>query len=505
MRNEAARALQPPTDSPDAGRPPHRRCDVLRVTRSELSFEIQVATSDRRRRKALAVPLRMRALASRRTALIAGVIGTCVSVVLLPACVPLVGAQELGIPVQPVPTTVESSVRSFPKIERGGERRGSTKWLTISGTGNCCENYLLSTAEGRIIDIGGSYLKFSDDGGRSWHAVGPTEPLVNAEGSGGVAPNGDVVAMTWDALAGDRVVTYKYNASDDAWYHSEQLLHQPLFDRPWLAIVKGPFDTPGGTAPYVSLLMSNLHPDFFYYSFDGLNYTYVANRALEETKNSEISRWVAPGIDVMADYAQPHTESGITPLNAGGALAVHMTIANLGRPMMVLEPPSWSWHRYAWPQHRPNAFSVMDSRGVLHSVDFGFFDRAFTYRRSVDGGRTQAKLHVKLPSDFEITMLDLKASGAAGIAAVALRASSPGTQESQDFIFKIASRKRPRLIAIHELGTGMPGDAEEQPIYGNGQARIDFASVAILQSGRLVVSFLDRTLNDPAIAIELGR
>lgn len=148
-------------------------------------------------------------------------------------------------------------VKSYPVFDAGGDPLGSARWRVIQNTGNCCENYLATTRDGDLLDFGGTYLRFSEDKGQTWLQVRPLEPLVNGEGAVSVAPTGDIIGMTWDPYSGDHIVTFKYDVEEEAWLYSETKLHTPFFDRPWLAVVRGPFDFGGVEAPYVSILMSN--------------------------------------------------------------------------------------------------------------------------------------------------------------------------------------------------------------------------------------------------------
>ena len=112
---------------------------------------------------------------------------------------------------------------SSPLVTATGSRRSpaamrrATATTPATGarksTGNCCENHLGISPQGRLFDIGGSYVNYSDNRGQTWKSVQPIDPLVNGEGSMAVAPNGDIVAMTWDPYSGDRWESYKYNAA----------------------------------------------------------------------------------------------------------------------------------------------------------------------------------------------------------------------------------------------------------------------------------------------------
>jgi hypothetical protein len=74
--------------------------------------------------------------------------------------------------------------------------------------------------------------------------VRPLNPLVNGEGSMAMAPNGDVIGMTWDAYSGDHFVAYKYDAVSAKWFTLDNAVHQPFYDRP-----SSPVRSRSGSAP----------------------------------------------------------------------------------------------------------------------------------------------------------------------------------------------------------------------------------------------------------------
>src|SRR5687768_4082068 len=118
------------------------------------------------------------------------------------------GVELPGLPAQVVKITPPVSTATYSTLDYGNpkktgdERSGTTNWRIVKETGNCCENYLTVTAQGRLFDFGGSYLNYSDDRGLTWNSVRPLEPLVNGEGAVALAPDGDVVGVEWDPYSG---------------------------------------------------------------------------------------------------------------------------------------------------------------------------------------------------------------------------------------------------------------------------------------------------------------
>ena len=97
-------------------------------------------------------------------------------------------------------------------IPSADDRAATTKWRVVEATGNCCENYVTTTREGRLLDFGGTYVNFSDDRGLTWNQVRPLTPLVNGEGTIVLAPGGDVLGVGWDPYSGDHLQACKDGA-----------------------------------------------------------------------------------------------------------------------------------------------------------------------------------------------------------------------------------------------------------------------------------------------------
>lgn len=163
---------------------------------------------------------------------------------LVVAAVPATGSGEpVGLEARVRPfsrATVAEAL--FPVQDASGALIGEARWRIVTGTGNCCENYIDTTREGRILDLGGDFLKFSDDRGLTWSEVVPPYPagIVGGwEGAVTDAPGGDILAATWSPWNGDRIVAYKFDAVAGTWFVTETVVHTPFFDRPWLTVVPG--------------------------------------------------------------------------------------------------------------------------------------------------------------------------------------------------------------------------------------------------------------------------
>lgn len=403
---------------------------------------------------------------------------------------------EGGIPAQVVdfePYSIGN--KSYPSTDYSGSQaqKAKTKWRVISGTGNAAEIWITTMSDGRLFDLGGRYINYTDDRGLTWKSVRPLEPLANAEGSVLGAPNGDVVGVTWDPYSGDRVLTYKYSAGEDTWFYQYNALHTPFWDRPGIDVVPGKFRTPQGTAvPYITFI-NGLPHDPWYYSTDGLNYTNVSSMSADRQITEPIQDWLKVKPNRSFDWTQPHYYFPFTPLGGGRA------VIGTSSPMMFT-PDDMRWHEFSFPNGKPlPGLTQVDSRGRLHTISGSH------YQISSDGGRTWEKvlLPVGQAGDF-------RANAAAGVAAVW------AIQEQQDLVYKIdISGDKPKLIRQYTVGLGDDCRCGGVGFYGaSGGHRFDFSSLAIFPDGRVAVSFMDSTtlmpfptlgleVVAPALAIEL--
>ena len=415
-----------------------------------------------------------------------------------------------------VDATFVTTTDDFPMIDYGrsssakDDRRGTTEWTLAADTGNCCENYLTSSANGRLMDFGGSYINFTDDLGKTWKSVRPITPLINGEGAIAMAPGGDVVGVEWDPYTGDHLLAFKYDASDKKWIYTEIPVHAPLYDREWIAAVPGPFKIDGKTVPYISFI-KGAYPskEAWFYSTDGINYDRVSSKFLDMTISS--SQGGKSTLDVVgrpdSDWIQPNTNGGITPLGGGSALASPDVPFSNG-DWAVLDPKTLRWERFA-PKGGAKGLYQVDSAGTLHNI-VGQKD-SFLYRVSRDGARTWKTVKVPLPQGRVIEEIDFRANKAVGVAAVAIHGHDTKTKLDKDMLFKFdISSIVPRLSRVYEVGRG---DVDGASGVG-ASVRFDFETVTILPNGRVAMSFYDTTTAQagrvqPAMAIEgdtnLGR
>lgn len=406
-------------------------------------------------------------------------------------------------------TTVEkpTRVRSYPTLQADGTRTGERAWRTIRGTGNCCENYLAGAADGRLFDMGGNYLYATADDGRTWTRVAPSTPYpATSEGCVSAAPGGDVVAIDWNPYSGDRVIAYKYVASEAAWYYNEVPLSTPFYDRPWFAVFEGPFSVGGTTVPYVTVMKGGWPENdaALYVSLDGLTYELASSRVLDSAANGSVERYLDVPADGDLDWTQPHTMGRFTPLGGGTALSADSLGSTCDRTLLTGGPAhDVQWSCFDTPTGLPPGRLLADSRGHLHQVRFAADDR-FVYRYSADGGRNWRRFDQQLPGNYELReemLFDFKANGELATTAVAVHATDPAAEVDQDMVFRFTGVE-PGADPDREIL--LVGKADESYVVGvSTEERFDFTTLALLPDGRVAVSFADGDYENPRVAVEL--
>lgn len=414
-----------------------------------------------------------------------------------------------GIPARVVDYAPPVSERTYPGVDHGpsaappNDRFAETTWRVVETTGNCCENYVTVTPQGRLLDFGGTYVNFSDDRGRTWRQVQPQAPLVNGEGTIVHAPDGDILGVGWDPYSGDHLQSFKYEADTGEWSYDELPVHQPFYDREWLAVVPGPVTIDGTTYPWVSFLKGGYPTkEVWHYSTDGLDYTHVTSKfAQQMLSGAQTSSYLPTTAESTHDWTQPNTNSGVTPLGGGDALAA----ADHGDRWYHFDGQEFSWSAFTYPDGgSPQGRLQVDSQGRVHELVPTPGGDGFAYRLSADGGRSWQTTSVPLPSQHVIEEIDFRVNAAAGVGAVAVHAHDNADDVDQDLAYKLdVERKRPRLLRTYDVGLG---DVSGGSGLGSN-VRFDFDTVAIFPDGRIALSFYDSTTEvdgrvRPALAVE---
>lgn len=412
-------------------------------------------------------------------------------------------AAAQSLPAQIVDIERPSQVRSFEVTDYVTGASGMTQWRVVPKTGNCCEQYLQATEKGRILDFGGSYINYTDDRGLTWKSVRPQGTLVNGEGAIVLAPAGDILGVEWDPYSGDHLLAFKYTAAEDAWTYMETPLKTPFYDREWLAAVPGPFGALSDSVSHLGFMRGGTATkEPWLYSQDGLTYFEASSTTVDHTSEDPVEGPLSILADRDFDWIQPNTNTGLTPLGKGSALA----IPGEDGDWSVLNGDTLKWSAFTFPGgKKPEGRYQVDSQGRLHNVDMGA--SGFMYRISVDGGRSWTETEVSLPAGQGSEEWDYRANAAVGIAAVSVHAE--GSNADTDHVYKLDIRGDRAVLARHyRLGNG---DVNATAGLGN-TTRFDFANTAILPDGRVATSVLDsKTPADslsrgevigPAIAIE---
>lgn len=443
--------------------------------------------------------------------------------------------------VEPFDAPVKEA--SFRTFDGSGRPLAQTRWRIVKGTGNDRENYLASTGQGLLLDFGGEWLRFSDDEGKTWSSVLPTEDFSDYwsyEGSVATAPGGDVVAAGQDAVLDGvfRAMTFKYEAAPDKWFFSLAESSSPIMDRPAIGVVPGPLNVGGTMVPYISVLRGGvlLTKSYWSYSLDGLNYDLVNSRLLDSVTSRvnreplQVDKW-----DEL-DWLQSHDLIGIAPLGRGQALAERPSIGAFDTeshaPRGIFDAATLRWRPHEFDVGGPPQTSVSncvdgvayppcmasegrtlaDSRGNLHHISYGD-DGVIGYWFSRDGGATWDKTTTPLlegfsaPFNAELSK-SFKVSGKHYTTALVVHAiDSEEPLVTQDLVYVFSFRNGlPRVRRIYALGNGdyscFPGGTNARLV---AEGACDFPSITFVRSGRIAASFTDSDHREPAIAIQLPR
>jgi len=411
----------------------------------------------------------------------------------------------VGLPEAPSPGPTTVAEHAYAVEDGAGAPLGLATWRVVQGTGNCCENYLAAGPDGRLLDLGGGYIYFTDDRGLTWQRVGVVDALGGDNnpngGEGGlvVAPDGDVVGFTWSP---DVAASFKYDAQAGQWYRSEALVHPPLADRPWVAMAPGPFGVAGQQVPYVSVFTATKGGrDFVTFSLDGLNYLVPSQQSLDALLVPPVQAWLTQPADPMADWTQSNSYALVYAMPGGGAIAARTTeLLTTGCAWRVLTPSlQWACHHMPSGPDLAEGRVAFDSLGRLHHLAWLDSTR-LQYRISGDGGQSWGETNFTLPPSHRIEDWDFKANAALGFAAVAVHAHNDASGKDQDLVLRIGlAGPAPALQRTYFVGAG-----DLDAGVGVGAAiRFDFATVVILADGGIATSFIDAAHNPPAVAVLL--
>ena len=423
-------------------------------------------------------------------------------------------APPTALPTSERPFAERAVTETYRVLDAQGRPKGTARWLVNTAGGNCCEVLVAATRDGRIIEFGGSFPAVSTDQGRTFTEIRPLVPPTSdaddaaprqvggGEGTVVMAPGGDVVGVTWDPYSGDRLQSFFYSAAEKRWSYGEMPVHEPFYDREWVAVAKGPFTIRGTTAPWVSMVLSSFSRKVVLMSTNGIDYFTPSQADLETVAGGTQRRRLTGPPDPDLDYMQGHSETRIAPVPGGGALSLS-AVGGSSCDTQHLERDG-SWSCYEAPGFSVEGALHADSRGWLHDVSAGGDEVA--YRVSRDGGRTWTRRTFAVPGGAaSVESFDVKAHGRLGLTAVALHVLKDDGRH-QDMVMRIDTRSGlPRLVETYLVGKGdmrFTSGLDVSGLLANRKSnRFDFSSVAILPDGAIAVAFVDREYDDPATAV----
>lgn len=425
-----------------------------------------------------------------------------------------VSAPITALPTSERPFAEKAVPEKYRVLDAKGKAKGAATWRVSTAGGNCCEVLVAASRDGRLIEFGGSFPAVSDDAGRTFTEIRPLTPPTSdfdddaprqvggGEGTVVMAPGGDVVGVTWDPYSGDRLQSFFWSAADKKWSYGEMPLHEPFYDREWVAVAKGPFTIRGASAPWVSMVLSNFSRKVILMSTNGIDYFTPSNADLESLTGGTQTRLLTGPADLDLDYMQGHSETRIVPVPGGGALSVS-AVGRTSCDTQYLEPDG------SWSCYEADGFSVegalhADSRGWLH--DIAVEGDEVLYRLSRDGGKSWTTRTFLVPEGAtSVESYDFKAHGELGVTALALHVLKDDGFH-QDMVMRLDTRSGlPRLVETYLVGKGdmtfTSGLSLDGLVNNTKSNRFDFASVAILPNGAIAVAFVDKEYDDPATAV----
>jgi hypothetical protein len=99
-------------------------------------------------------------------------------------------------------------------------------------------------------------------------------------------------------------------------------VHQPFYDREWIAVLPGPVTIDGQTHEYVSFVKGGVPKEVWFDSTDGVTYTQVTSKDIDRLLSGAETQGPLPAAPRPdSDWVQPITNSGMTQLGAGDLLA----------------------------------------------------------------------------------------------------------------------------------------------------------------------------------------
>ena len=410
----------------------------------------------------------------------------------------------------------------FTTIDLRTNESTNMTWAVFDATygGNCCEHDLAPPIEGQILNIGGEYPVWSFDRGHIWDtyipealpAVGqcvtfvPTNPGQEGLGEGSIvqATNGDIISMSWFPYVGgdlklDKFYAILYDESEDQWKWCYNRITEPFYDRSWQVEVIGPIqDSWLGDGDWASIVVSNFWHQSLnaggQISVDGLNYYpfQFPDRSGGDPEVELDLDFTEADLPAYYDVNKPHKEMRAFPMPSGGL--IFPSYYNNGNAAYMDTSLSWNELYVQFPSE----YCQIDSVGVIHCVANS--GTSFTHYMSNDGAVNWTNYTYELGDvATQIEEWEFQANGELDLFVLNVRYQSAEGPDVDTLYHVRGYSEDMSPDSITYIGQG---DLDSTSGAGN-DIRFDFASLAILNDGGVVVAYHDSTDPDPLFAVEM--
>ena len=432
--------------------------------------------------------------------------------------------EEQQEPIWSTYTMIDSmpheDVRMFLTVDLATNQTTNTSWAVFDKTkgGNCCEHYIATSIEGQIMNIGGEYPVYSADRAHTWdtyipgfipdtqcRTFVPTNEGQEGLGEGSIvqATNGDIISMSWFPYLGadlkiDKFYAILYDESEGEWKWCYNRITEPFYDRSWQVEVIGPISSSLGNGEWASVVVSN----FWHQtqnaggqiSVDGLNYypfQFPGRDGGEPSIDLDLD-FTDADLPAYWDVNKPHKEMRAFPVPSGGLL--FPSYFDNGNAAFMDTTLSWNELEVQFPSE----YCQIDRTGALHCVANS--GTSFTHYMSMDGAQTWTNQTYEMGSmATQIEEWEFQANGEQDLFILNVRYQSSDGPDV-DTVFHV--RDYSESMAPDTLTYIGQGDLDSTSGAGN-DIRFDFASLAILNDGGVVVAYHDSTDPDPLFAVEL--
>ena len=432
--------------------------------------------------------------------------------------------EEQQEPIWSTYTMIDSmpheDLRMFLTVDLATNQTTNTSWAVFDKTkgGNCCEHYIATSIEGQIMNIGGEYPVYSADRAHTWdtyipgfipdtqcRTFVPTNEGQEGLGEGSIvqATNGDIISMSWFPYLGadlkiDKFYAILYDESEGEWKWCYNRITEPFYDRSWQVEVIGPISSSLGNGEWASVVVSN----FWHQtqnaggqiSVDGLNYypfQFPGRDGGEPSIELDLD-FTDADLPAYWDVNKPHKEMRAFPVPSGGLL--FPSYFDNGNAAFMDTTLSWNELEVQFPSE----YCQIDRTGALHCVANS--GTSFTHYLSMDGAQTWTNQTYEMGSmATQIEEWEFQANGEQDLFILNVRYQSSDGPDV-DTVFHV--RDYSESMAPDTLTYIGQGDLDSTSGAGN-DIRFDFASLAILNDGGVVVAYHDSTDPDPLFAVEL--